>query len=440
MVKSIVVISGKGGVGKSLVTATLVNILREKKLRVAAIDADTDNPHLADFLGVDGQITVTTRDNERRLVPAEMEGGLKVFSTSLLAADSPIGLLGSTSGELVNDVIQFGEWGEMDFFCIDLPAGAGDEMRAAFRSVEKTLVGCIVVAQPAHLKAAERVLKLLILNEIPILGIIENMAYYPVKTLQMNKTNKPRGEVLKEVQRKDYLFGQPGALQLAQKYGVDFLGEIPIVPVSGDGKKTIPPPFSDPVVNGAKKAMVAPVKTPGFLARAKEKVKEITAQTIGPMLVDLWAYANKELPIGELQSQYGYTSHRLIRLHLLDNHGNIITTEHFRVLDGKLEWQQLPDPGKDPEKFKEMNDEIDTSGVRLYAKTRALAEAFTGKRKLQDGTEIEYTMKTAILNGDIVPVGKPGDMIQTIGFLQGMYEYIQKQKPPFIIEFAKRVL
>lgn len=418
MPKAIVTISGKGGVGKSLVTASIIQTLKDKGKKVAAVDADTDNPHLADFLNIKGEIKTEVKGKDRLLIPAEKDG-IKIFSMSLIAPDSPIGLVGSTSGDLINDVIHFTKWGDVDYFCVDLPAGSGDEMRVSFTALSEILAGCILVAQPAHILSAERVLKLLKINEIPILGIIENMAYFEEKD----------GD-------KNYLFGEPGGEALATKYNAPFLGHIPIVPVNlKEGGKRIPEQWAQPIEKAVQLAEESPVKPPGFIARSLGKAKEITISILGQMLVDLWRYANKEIPINDLQTQYSYPGGRLIRMNLLSDAGKIIASEHYKVEGGKLVWIQRTQSNKD-----QINEELERTGVRLYARVRALAEAFVGERVLSDGTRVAYDLKTAWLNNEVIPVGKAGDMIGTIEFIMGVWEYVKARKPPFMLEFAKRFL
>lgn len=365
-----------------------------------------------------GMVKIEVRDGVRKLIPIA-DGALKVFSMSLIAPDSAIGLVGTSSGELVSDVIDFGEWGEVDYYCIDLPAGSGDEMRASFKCLAKSLVGCVVVAQPAHLVSAERILKLLMLNEIPVLGIIENMAWFEEKD----------GE-------KNYIFGEPHAEQLAEKYGVEFMGHIPIVPVNVNGGKRIPEPYADPIKKVVTKAEQSEVTMPGFLERALNKAKEVTTAVVGPMLVDLYFYANKEIPIQEIQKEFNYPGGRLIRLVLVSDSGKGISAEHYRIKDGKLSWEKID--SKD--KYVAIDKELKESGVEIFAKVKALAEAFVGERELRDGRKVPFDLKQAWLNNEIVPIGKKGDMIQALEFIMGVYAYVKEKRPSFMIEFAKRLL
>ena len=444
MVKSIVVISGKGGVGKTLTASTIINILRGKKYKVAAIDADTDNPHLADFLNIKGKIDIIPDGDSRKLVPVT-EKNVSVFSSSLIAEDSPIGMLGTTSGQLVSDVIEFGEWGDADYMVIDLPAGAGDEMRAAFEAVQDTLVGCVLVVQPAHLRAAERIIRLLLLNEIPIIGVIENMAYYETrpeprcsKCKKMISTTATECKSCKTpvVNVKNYLFGEPGADKLCQKHGLKFLGTIPIVKLNiENGGRILPKEFTKPVEDAVEISIKSAITTPGFIERVKGKVKEVTTAVVAPMLVDLWKYMNNQLDVGGLQKQYSYSGKRLVKMVLLDDKSKAVAVEHFRVNEGKVEWLRITKDNKES-----IRQELEQSGVTIRAKARALAAAFKGELKLSNGSTIKYTLRTAVLNGDIIPEGQRGDMIQTLGFLSGVYEHMQRNQPSFMKDFVSRLL
>jgi ATP-binding protein involved in chromosome partitioning len=399
--KSIIVCSGKGGVGKTLVSSSIIRGLLNQGLKVGAIDLDIDNPNLAEFMKVNGTIGFNySSDGKKILLPVQHDN-LKLFSMSLVAPDSPIGMLGQQSGSLCQDVIEFGDWSGVDYIVVDAPAGTGDELRAAVRGLKGTLVGSVIVAQPAHLYITERVIKLHKLNGIPILGLIENMTSFKCE----------HGKEYK-------LFGEPGGKALAEKYGVNFIGEIPLsVDVSVNKYAE-----NDTIANTIKLFVEGEPKKIGFLEAISDRAKKITVELLAKTLTDLFMWINSEIPIGEIQQKFRYPGGRLIRFNLLSDDMKILSQEHFMVQDGQLVFVR-----KTRENIQELENEVNSRGVKIYAKVIPLLESIVGRKKV-DGEEIDFDMRTAWLNGDIWTEGKPGDMVQTLDFFSGVWEYIKNNK------------
>ena len=210
----IVVLSGKGGVGKSFVTASLAMALAMKGKRVAVFDADIHGPSIPKMLGVHGKRMYALPDG--RLLPVDGPLGVKVVSIDFLLESEEQAVIwrGPLKTAAIRELLAFTEWGELDYLLIDLPPGTGDEQLTIAQLIPG-LTGSIIVTIPSDVsrivvkKAVTFAKKL----GIPVIGIIENMAYFEC----------PDGS-------KHYIFGKGAGRRIAEEMGVPFLGEIPIDP------------------------------------------------------------------------------------------------------------------------------------------------------------------------------------------------------------------
>ena len=210
----IAVLSGKGGVGKSFVTASLAFALAYLGKQVGVLDADIYGPSIPKMMGVAGQPVMGTPDG--RIIPVVAPLGVKVLSIGVMlpSEDTPVIWRGPMSTSAIREMLAYADWGELDYLLIDLPPGTGDEQLTILQLI-KDLTGTIIVTIPSDVsrvvvaKAINFARKL----NAPILGIIENMSYFTC----------PDGT-------KHYIFGQGAGKKIAEKYSVRFLGEIPIDP------------------------------------------------------------------------------------------------------------------------------------------------------------------------------------------------------------------
>ncbi len=210
----IAILSGKGGVGKSFVTASLAFALAYLGKQVGVLDADIYGPSIPKMMGVADQPVMGTPDG--RIIPVVAPLGVKVLSIGVMlpSEDTPVIWRGPMSTSAIREMLAYAEWGELDYLLIDLPPGTGDEQLTILQLI-KDLTGTIIVTIPSDVsrvvvaKAINFARKL----NAPILGIIENMSYFIC----------PDGT-------KHYIFGQGAGKKIAEKYNVRFLGEIPIDP------------------------------------------------------------------------------------------------------------------------------------------------------------------------------------------------------------------
>ncbi|HYE95671.1 MAG TPA: Mrp/NBP35 family ATP-binding protein [Rubricoccaceae bacterium] len=217
----VAVASGKGGVGKSTVAANLAVALAQAGARVGLVDADVYGPSVPLMFGIapDEKPEVNER---RKIVPLEKHG-LKLLSMGFLVEpESAVVWRGPMASSAVKQFLNDTDWGALDYLVLDLPPGTGDIQLTLVQTVP--LTGAVVVStpQPVALADARKGVAMFANVRVPVLGIVENMAYFTPPDLP---------------DRKYYLFGEGGARRLAEDLAVPLLGEIPLeegVRESGD--------------------------------------------------------------------------------------------------------------------------------------------------------------------------------------------------------------
>jgi ATP-binding protein involved in chromosome partitioning len=229
-VKNIIMVaSGKGGVGKSTVAVNLALGLAKEGAAVGLMDADIYGPSVPIMLGIrDERPMMTEVDGKGMIVPIE-KFGIKTMSIGLLVDEKQAviwrgPMASSALRQFVSDVY----WGELDYLVIDLPPGTGDVHLTLVQAVPVT--GAVIVSTPQAVAAADAKKAIMMFKQqqinIPILGIVENMAYFTPAELPENKY---------------YIFGQGGAMKMAEQFEMPFLGEVPLVQsIREGGDKGIP--------------------------------------------------------------------------------------------------------------------------------------------------------------------------------------------------------
>ena len=213
----IAVASGKGGVGKSTVTANLAVTLTKMGFSVGILDADIYGPSMPIMFDVENEKPVSILvDGKSKMKPVESYE-VKILSIGFFTAPSQAVIWrGPMASKALNQMIFDADWGELDFMLIDLPPGTGDIHLSIVQSLPIT--GAVVVSTPQAVALADAKKGVsMFLSEainVPVLGIIENMAYFTPEELPENKY---------------YIFGKEGAKNLSEDLGVPFLGDIPIV-------------------------------------------------------------------------------------------------------------------------------------------------------------------------------------------------------------------
>ncbi|MBS1535974.1 MAG: Mrp/NBP35 family ATP-binding protein [Flavobacteriaceae bacterium] len=213
----IAVASGKGGVGKSTVTANLAVTLAKMGFSVGVLDADIYGPSMPIMFDVETEKPLSvTVDGRSKMKPIESYE-VKMLSIGFFTAPGQAVIWrGPMAAKALNQMIFDADWGQLDFLLIDLPPGTGDIHLSIMQSLPIT--GAVVVSTPqaVALADAKKGVSMFLSDSIkvPVLGIIENMAYFTPEELPENKY---------------YIFGKEGARNLAEDLQVPFLGEVPIV-------------------------------------------------------------------------------------------------------------------------------------------------------------------------------------------------------------------
>ena len=210
-VKNIVAVaSGKGGVGKSTVAANIAVSLAQTGAKVGLMDTDIYGPSVPTMFGVSERPNITT---QKKLVPIKKHGVHLVSMGFLVDTDQAMIWRGPMATSAIKQFMQEVEWGELDYLILDLPPGTGDIQLTIVQTVP--LSGAVIVSTPQAVALDDVRKGVAMFNKVnvPVLGIVENMAYFVPDDMP---------------EKKYYLFGKHGARKLAQRLEVPFLGEVPL--------------------------------------------------------------------------------------------------------------------------------------------------------------------------------------------------------------------
>ena len=206
------VVSGKGGVGKSMVTSQLAVTMQRRGCRTAVLDADITGPSIPMAFGVHQRATGT----DAGIDPAVTPSGIKLMSLNLLTANEtdPVVWRGPVIANVVKQFWSDVVWGEVDYMFVDMPPGTGDVPLTVFQSLP--VDGIIVVTSPQELVSmiVEKAVKMAELMNIPILGLIENYSYFQCP----------------DCGKKHAIFGESHIETIAQAHGLKVLSRLPIDP------------------------------------------------------------------------------------------------------------------------------------------------------------------------------------------------------------------
>lgn len=217
-VKNIIAVSsGKGGVGKSTIAANLAVGLSDLGYKVGVIDADIYGPSMHIMFGLEGATPSTVNvDGKSKIKPLESYG-VKLLSIGFFAqSQQAVVWRGPMASKALNQLLWDTHWGELDYLVVDLPPGTGDIHLSLVQSIP--LTGAVVVSTPQNIALADAKKGVNMFRmdsiDVPVLGMVENMAYFTPEELPDNKY---------------YIFGKEGAKGLAEQMEIDLLAEIPIV-------------------------------------------------------------------------------------------------------------------------------------------------------------------------------------------------------------------
>jgi ATP-binding protein involved in chromosome partitioning len=213
----IAVVSGKGGVGKSTVSANLALALAKGGASVGLLDADIYGPSVPIMFGVRGERPMMTEVNGKGMIVPLDRYGIKLLSIGLLVDEkNAVVWRGPMASNAIRQFITDVHWGELDYLVIDMPPGTGDIHLTLMQTAPVT--GVVVVTTPQDVALADAKKGIAMFGQaqmnVPIIGLVENMSYFTPAELPNNKY---------------YIFGKEGGKRLAEEYDLPFLGQIPLV-------------------------------------------------------------------------------------------------------------------------------------------------------------------------------------------------------------------
>lgn len=213
----IAIASGKGGVGKSTVTANIAVTLFKMGFKVGILDADIYGPSMPIMFDIEGEKPLAKEVNGKSKMQPIESYGVKILSIGFFTKpDQAVIWRGPMASKALNQLIFDSAWGDLDFLLIDLPPGTGDIHLSIIQSLP--ISGAVVISTPQQIALADARKGIAMFQQetikIPVLGIIENMAYFTPKELP---------------DAKYYIFGKDGAKQLSESKKIPFLGSLPLV-------------------------------------------------------------------------------------------------------------------------------------------------------------------------------------------------------------------
>lgn len=241
-VKNIIAVaSGKGGVGKSTVATQLAVMLAQKGKKVGLVDADISGPSIPKMFGCEGAFPDVEKTEQGDIIIPIERYGVKILSIGFFVQqDDALVWRGPMAGNALKQMLLQTQWGELDYLLIDLPPGTSDIHLTLVQSVAVT--GAVIVSTPQNVALADVIKGIAMFSgekvNVPILGLVENMAWFTPAELPENKY---------------YIFGKNGCKNLAEKLKVTLLGQIPIVQSVCEGGDKGEPFFthSNPIISDA---------------------------------------------------------------------------------------------------------------------------------------------------------------------------------------------
>ena len=259
-VKNIIAVSsGKGGVGKSTVAVNLAVSLAQNGAKVGLMDADVYGPNVPLMLGIGYHQPEVVNG---QLVPIRAHGIKMISMAVLVPPDKPMILRGPMLHGVVRQFLTDVNWGELDYLIVDMPPGTGDVQLSLAQLVPVQGAVLVTTPQEVSLSDVRRAVKMFEQVSVPVLGVIENMSYF----------------VAPDTGNRYNIFGEGGGRKLADEYGLNFLGEVPLgMEVREGGDKGVPVVVSAP----------DSTQSLAFAKVAEEVARQVSIEAMKPELVIL---------------------------------------------------------------------------------------------------------------------------------------------------------
>jgi Mrp family chromosome partitioning ATPase len=361
-VKVVGVFSTKGGTGKTTLAINLAYQLSRRGLRVGLLDADIDNSNFAQFVKFNGRVEV----EKGKTIKLPLWEGVKVFSMSLLYGSKGVSMNEDRYVQIINDVVQCGDWGELDYMIIDLPPGSSNVWRAVLKIFAYVLAGDVIVTIPMTTDSLLKAIDIHRYYDIPVIAVVENMAYFQC---DCGKTH--------------HIFGDP---QVAENMIKDApIIKVPIITSIKDNIIT----NHESITGLADLVVKAEVKKTSFLDRVREAVAREVKDAVVKLLATIIVKAQREVEAKDIALKHGLVEGKPFALTITDDGGeSVISRIVLRVRDGKLVVVT-----------KQVQPEFE-----IIASYRTLARIVMGKARV-DGREVPYDPVDAWLKGDVTVYG-----------------------------------
>lgn len=320
------ILSGKGGVGKTITAINIAYRIAREEGSAGLLDSDFANPSVFDMLNIDEQVEVT---ENREIIPVEVDG-VKVVSMPLLV-DKPVSMKGAMYAEMLKDIALYTRW-DCNNVIIDMPAGVGDHFIKAVEILLNDIVGVVIVYIPAHIMSAVRIINVCKNYDIPVLGVIENMSGYSYKCEKCGN---------------EIVFKPFGEERVSELDNVKVIGSIPF---SFDVYKAVASkkPFLEgdifkPFDDITKIILASPTISKSVVEKIKERMKGIIRDTLLDIMAFIFETINREVDIEGIQDEFKLPGGSIVRLDIMDSDMNKVKiSEHFKVERGVIKYVVNP--------------------------------------------------------------------------------------------------
>jgi ATP-binding protein involved in chromosome partitioning len=392
----VMVLSGKGGVGKSLVAANLAYGLAKAGKKVALYDMDLSNPNLSELIGVKEPLNIT-KEETPEFYPI-LHGDIEFFSMANICGDKPVSMEGAMYGQILRDVLSQQKHWKAEIGVCDMSAGVADTFLEIVNVFGENLIGSVIVFVPAHVDSARRLLKLHQNEGVPVLGIIENMSHFKC----------PKCEETYEI------FGGDLLSVLSEEFKVTPLGSIPlsmaIRKAVVEQKPILPPPLDEPINNAVKAVLEAKPMGLTLAQKIKEKLKQEVRDVVIDILAAMVETANTEVDLKALQNRHHLAEGRILELDITDETLRKVKTQVFLRLQNGV-WYVIKNP-------KIVHDE-----VRVW--DRAFLWAMLGRRT---DTNAKFDILDCWTSGKAKYYGTSATTQRVLRFMRDVWHDVRSSK------------
>lgn len=387
MTWAVLVINIKGGTGKSTVAQKLTERLRDEGYSVGAFDADIDSANLSSRMGVHEKVTFS---GDHTVKPVE-HNGIKLYSMENAFEDASFSQNGQFMREVVENMVNHSDWGDIDYMVVDCPPGSSDVFEELVRSLRANILGAVSVGIPDAVEDTARLVKVCNHNWVPILGFVENMSgvYCHSEPVECNVGGGNFGGSHKIIP-----FGEGDIEKYAEEIGGEFIGKIPLCVEDTPIDEAAPETFSN---------LVSTIEQAA--SRGNPKMPE---DNIGDssFIKNLWGTVkaakdriNSQLDVQALQDNFGVEGRDplVVKIELTDATGlaNIISEVVVTVSGGDIKFIR---PGKARSKGIEVEGGIRMTSQVLYD---AMRNEKTVMRSVNgEVISIPYSIIDAVKMGD----------------------------------------